>query len=161
MDFRQYLRAIEEYALPGDYAGASHDNTSGSTPYQSPSIWTGDSNSGEVPQHNIGLPQVTRRGKVVRIEYRAGGNVEIHLDDRTVLKLTHGDTKRIGGQPLLPPDPSTHQPRSVLTVVFQRSPSDGGQIVSQITKATCENLPTVRMQPVNGVVSPPVQNDGN
>jgi hypothetical protein len=158
INFREYLSRLEEYALSNDYAGAAHDTTSGTTPYQSPDIWTTNSNKGEVPQHNIGLPMVTRRGKVVRLEYKSGGNVEVHLEDRTVIKLTHGDLKRVGGDPMLPPDPVTHQPRSTLTIAFQRSPSDTGQVVSQITKASCENVPQVRMQQVNGVVSPPVQN---
>lgn len=138
LNFREYLQIIEEYSLPSDYAGGAIIPT-GSTSYQSPNIWT-VSTAGEVPQHGIGLPAVTRRGKVVSVEYKPGGNVEIHLEDQTVLRLTYGDFKRIGGAPVVP-----HE--STLTVVFQRSPTDHGQFMSQITKITCEYNPKVRTEP--------------
>lgn len=140
MSFKEYI--MGEYSLPSDSGGVVHYNTDGTVPQQSPNDFTRPDSPGEVPQHNIGLPQVNRRSKVVGIDHKAGGVTEVRLEDRTVLRLTSDQVKRIAGDPLVP-----H--RSIVTVFFQRNPSDHGQTVSQITKISCENTPIIRTQTFN------------
>ncbi len=145
MHFKKYLENLQEYSLPSDSGGIIHSTTDATSPYQSPNIWTGNSNKGEVPQHNIGLPSVTRRSKVVGMEHKAGGVMEIRLEDRTVLRLTHGDFKRIGGAAVKLPNHQTGE-HSILTVFFQRHPEDHTQNATQISKINCENVPGARVQ---------------
>jgi hypothetical protein len=148
MNFKEYLKVIEEYSLPSDSGGVINYNTDGTLPQVSPNDFTRPDSPGEVPQHNIGLPQVTRRSKVVGIDHKAGGNVEIRLEDRTMLRLTQGQFRMIGGDPVQPPNYQNGS-HSVLTVTFQRNPDDGSQVPSQITQARCENVPGARLQKFN------------
>ncbi len=139
MDFRGYLKKIEEYALSSDYAGANLMSNMGQKDYQSPNpLIRPDTQNGQVPAIELGLPNVSKRSQIVKINYKHGGITELAMNDNTVVRLTTDQMKLIAGDR---PDVG-----STLTVVFQRHPQYNGQEDSQIMSIRCENTPKVRME---------------
>ena len=92
--------------------------------------------NGETLGLSIGLPQVTKRSKVVRLDYKKR-LIEVQLQDGTILYMTRKQFERIGGSPVKPN-------QSILTIVFQRVPWDHRKMPSQILKAFSEDIPTVK-----------------
>jgi hypothetical protein len=136
MNFKDYLKVIEEYALASDYAGGPIQTTDQTGSEMDNRFTSTGHDIATVPGYDIGLPQVTRRGKVMRLDY-GKRLIEIQLEDRTLLQLTRAQFERIGGDKVVP-----H--KSILTVTFQRNPWDTTKSSSQVTSVRCEALPQVR-----------------
>lgn len=139
MDFRDYLGFLGEYSLPSDGPGVAYVG-GGSQEYKTPNDFTRpDSPGAEVPAAALGLPSVTKRGRVVGVRYRPGGVANVALEDGTVVRLTTGQVKLVKGAPLAP--------GNTLTVVFQRLPGYSGREDSQIMSIRCEAGGAVRQEP--------------
>ncbi len=136
INFKEYLRLVE-YSLSSDRAGGAMVTNQGTRTMPSPNPTTRPDGADEVPALALELPSVTRRAKVVGLDYKTGGITEIRLEDGSSVRMTTGQFKKIGGAPVTP-----HQ--SILTLVYQSNPADTTQNMSQIMKATSEAIPMVR-----------------
>jgi len=94
-----------------------------------PSAWTGSNSSygdsvfsSKAPSLDFGLPSVTKTGKIQHLS-RNTNPIEIVLEDGTRLFLTVDQFRRIKGNPAV---------GRVMTVVFERSPLDNGNVPSKI-----------------------------
>ena len=110
MNFCDYLNLLE-YVSTG--------------PVTLPSSWTGSNASGDftaTPSLDFGIPSVTKTGKIQYFS-RNTNPIEIGLDDGTRLFLTVDQYRRIKGNPAV---------GRIMTVVFERSPLDNGNVPSKI-----------------------------
>ena len=108
MNFKRFLSIVENI----------QDNDNGMADIMNQSTF--------VPQISIGLPTITKTGKISML-IRDKNPIMIQLDDGTRLFFSHDQYKRISGNP----ERNRH-----MTVVFQRDPSDKSNLPAQIVSCT-------------------------
>lgn len=79
----------------------------------------------QTPTHGIGLPQVTRTGRVEHLSYHTNP-IRIHLAGGTVACLGPDDLRRLARVPRV---------GDTMTLTFLRNPRQEGRATSQILKA--------------------------
>lgn len=79
----------------------------------------------QTPLYGIGLPQVTRTGRVEHLSYNTDP-IRIHLAGGTVACMSHDDVRRLVRVPKI---------GDTMTFTFLRSPNDQGRAESTILRA--------------------------
>lgn len=107
--------------LSMDTGSVSQDGAEGSFGHQT----MARSDQVGVPTTDLTIPSVTKEGRITTLQLKKNP-IYIRLSDGTEASFTYDEYKRIEGEPAL---------GKVMTLIFQRHPSDSTQMYSKVDKA--------------------------